>query len=879
MDMVISLFALLVIVGFGLALIGVPVLLKRTGRLTDRVATLEFQLKTLHSVSSVDHTSLRDSDQLEVTADEKGEQITTSDLTEQPAETHKIEEANIVDKVVEASSVTEPADVRSQNHVIEDTEPTAIARLLNKLLSMNVTAQIGAVVLIFGTIFLGKYASDVGILTMQAKLVLMGGSSLAISVVGMWFADRLKIYGEILQGTGLAGWLVTWFAAHVLYDQVGWVVTLVANVLGVAVVGFRALKQDSQILAIIAYLGGFLTPFIASSEASSLWRLFGYMLVLNGAVILTAMNRPWRWLIREAYVFSFGLFAGLMVAEHLQNDLSQWVIQLPMVLYISLLVMGFSFLGLWWLQTQKIQFVKNASGLLFAVPAAAVIGYQGLFHDQSTYIAICLVVMGLWYALLAWYSRSIYFIAIAVISASMAIPFALNDALTSLVYSIEGAAFVVWSCKFGKRSGFAWGSLLQVVAAVFAMRLFTEFSVRETQLYLSWWLHSGIVLAALVSAWFLFRSKKPFVKYVHWIELSYLGWALIWWLYHWGFWLAERYTQQFTFWYFILMLPILMVSIFTVSEKLKWPTLLLSLPVLTVVIVLSSGFYLDRYANSVPTIKALVLAFVLIGMYALRYFQSIRCKRLKFWDALIVWFTLPALASISLYNAPSMRSDWNWVLAVIIPLGLMLFLQKNLRNLFHPVKGRQVIRWFSLGVLLLLTLSTIGALGNYAPLPFWPLLHPLVLLCVVAFEIFYRYARHRMSLIIVLAFWGGALITIELNRWLFHYAGVQFTPDAWVDSGLTQTVWSLVWSVLGAALMVSGSRIRHSRRMWVAGAIVLGLVVVKLFLLDLSQVDTLYRILSFIGVGSLLLAVGYAAPIPEDQTQDIGLVKANNIDI
>ena len=47
-----------------------------------------------------------------------------------------------------------------------------------------------------------------------------------------------------------------------------------------------------------------------------------------------------------------------------------------------------------------------------------------------------------------------------------------------------------------------------------------------------------------------------------------------------------------------------------------------------------------------------------------------------------------------------------------------------------------------------------------------------------------------------------------------------------------------------------------------AGAALLGVVVGKLFLFELAGRGGLYRIVSFIGVGVLLLIVGYFAPVP-----------------
>ncbi|MGZ9188259.1 MAG: DUF2339 domain-containing protein, partial [Candidatus Binatia bacterium] len=47
-----------------------------------------------------------------------------------------------------------------------------------------------------------------------------------------------------------------------------------------------------------------------------------------------------------------------------------------------------------------------------------------------------------------------------------------------------------------------------------------------------------------------------------------------------------------------------------------------------------------------------------------------------------------------------------------------------------------------------------------------------------------------------------------------------------------------------------------------AGAGLMAIVVAKLFFVDLSNVGGIERIVSFIGVGLLMLVVGYFSPVP-----------------
>ncbi len=91
--------------------------------------------------------------------------------------------------------------------------------------------------------------------------------------------------------------------------------------------------------------------------------------------------------------------------------------------------------------------------------------------------------------------------------------------------------------------------------------------------------------------------------------------------------------------------------------------------------------------------------------------------------------------------------------------------------------------------------------------------------------------------------------------------GVPFDPVMMFDSVLVQTAVAVLWATIGLASMVVGT-MRSLRSLWSAGAALMAAVVLKLFLVDLSHTGTVARIVSFLGVGIVLLIVGYLSPVP-----------------
>ena len=114
----------------------------------------------------------------------------------------------------------------------------------------------------------------------------------------------------------------------------------------------------------------------------------------------------------------------------------------------------------------------------------------------------------------------------------------------------------------------------------------------------------------------------------------------------------------------------------------------------------------------------------------------------------------------------------------------------------------------------------------------------------------------------VLAFvWLNVILLRSVHTW----GGVVYRMDTLFDSSLVQTSLSIFWTLIGLTGTVISSRL-GSRKTWIYGAMLIGIVVLKLFVIDLDNSSSIERIISFLVVGLLLLMVGYFSPIPPKES-------------
>ena len=101
---------------------------------------------------------------------------------------------------------------------------------------------------------------------------------------------------------------------------------------------------------------------------------------------------------------------------------------------------------------------------------------------------------------------------------------------------------------------------------------------------------------------------------------------------------------------------------------------------------------------------------------------------------------------------------------------------------------------------------------------------------------------------------------MSVARTIHHWRDVPWEFVALARSTELQAALSIVWAVIALATMVIAVRLAR-RAVWMAGASFMGLVVAKLFFVDLSSLGAVTRVVAFLGVGALLVVVGYFAPV------------------
>jgi uncharacterized membrane protein len=192
--------------------------------------------------------------------------------------------------------------------------PTQPGLALEQRIGARWATWVGVLSLIITVGLLLRWTFENNLIGPVGRIVLGLATGGALLLTGLALRARrsLPFLAEGLSGGGLAILYLSLYAANTLYGFIGTGTTFslmsIVTVSGIAV----AVASDRQATAVLAVLGGLLTPILVSSEHPDERVLLAYLFVLGALVLGVATRRSWISLNRLAWTGSLLLLLAVI---------------------------------------------------------------------------------------------------------------------------------------------------------------------------------------------------------------------------------------------------------------------------------------------------------------------------------------------------------------------------------------------------------------------------------------------------------------------------------------------------------------------------------------------------------------------------------------
>ena len=745
----------------------------------------------------------------------------------------------------------------------------------------NVPVKVGMLVLFAGVAALLKYASDQGWLhvPIELRLAAIALAAIAALAFGWRERDRRRAFGLSLQGGAIGILLMTVFAAFRIYALLPAGAAFALMLVLVAGTGVLAVLQDALALAVLGIVAGFAAPILISTGSGNHVVLFSYYALLNLAIVAIAWKKPWRALNLLGFAFTWiiGTAWGVLRYAPALLDSTEPFLVIFFAIYLAIPV-----LYAWRRGKDEPAHRDFVDGtLVFGNPLIAFALQAALLDGDRMPLAYCALALAAVYTLLAWVlirrasMRTLgeSFAILAIGFATLAVPLALSARSTACTFALEGAALVWLGFRQQRRLPRWSGLALQALAAgaFLASVTFDAGSADAIAIANGGCISAVLIAAAALTSAALYARRGANVQ----IAILLYLWGLAWWI---GAGLREidRFVPA-------QLEPQALLAFVTLTAGLAgagWRWMQRGALAWTAAVALALGVvfvFAFADAGARPFAGwglAAFAAYGVVGYVALMALRSAPAMPLRIahlgW--LWTWTLAIGLALRQIAGDAGLASGWRDAMTLLPLIGAWLVAVRKPALIAPPLAARfdahrQVLIASQAFVAAIAFALLLLNAGETAPLAYVPVLNPIELVQIAILLCGARWLadpatsddlRRRRLMLLVAA--GFAFFTAATLRGVHHLGGVPW-DERIASSMMAQTSLTVVWSVLGVVGWVSGSR-RGNRPLWLAGAVLMGIVLAKLLLIDRTHLGSVFGIASFIAYGLLCTVIGYFAPAP-----------------
>src|SRR5919201_3542745 len=264
-------------------------------------------------------------------------------------------------------------------------------------------SRIGALAVTVGIGFFLKYAFDNGWIQPAGRIALGVAAGMALLLAG----ERLqraayRVPAQALVASGVAALYLSGSAAWAFYQLIAQPVAFGFMVLITATALALAIHHDARAIAVLANLGGFLTPVLLSTNRDAAVALFTYLAVLDAGMVASAYWRRWP----ELHVLSF-TFTQLLYLAWFQR----WYVGSPPPPAVALIGAGVFFLLFSFVavieavgrqRPSAARLWQSAGFVALAAPIAYFIAARGvMWPEHASWLALLCLVLAAYYVGLA----------------------------------------------------------------------------------------------------------------------------------------------------------------------------------------------------------------------------------------------------------------------------------------------------------------------------------------------------------------------------------------------------------------------------------------------------------------------------------------------
>ncbi len=373
---------------------------------------------------------------------------------------------------------------------------------------------VGIIAILLGVVFFLKYAFDNHLIgpTGQVSIGIIFG--LILLAAGEYFRTKYAKYSEIITGGGLGVLYLSVWAAFGVFHLLDANILLAGMSLVTICAALLAVRYDAIAIAVIAVVGGFATPAVLSRGFDNQFLLLSYVVILNLGVLFVALFKNWRTLNILTFLGTYFVFTIWYGSYY---DPTKF---LTTLIFLTILFVIFSLV---WVVYNLIyeKAVEEQDILLVVLNAVVYFGfsYTILSKNYVDYLGFFAFGLAVYYFVFGFIAYTKFkaesaltlgLLGVSIIFLTVAVPFQVKKNLITLIWIVEAAVILwlgFWLSSYKLRVAALGIYILVVIRLIFFDSIvpLAEFQLLANRRFLT---YIAAAISAGIASWFYWKNRE-----------------------------------------------------------------------------------------------------------------------------------------------------------------------------------------------------------------------------------------------------------------------------------------------------------------------------------------------------------------------------------
>ncbi len=262
-----------------------------------------------------------------------------------------IADKSVVKEEMEAQRITAASIYQKQKaYSNPQSKPAATGQLqpavksdIEKFIGENLINKIGIAITVIGVAIGAKYSIDHDLISPLTRIILGYLMGLGLLAFGIKLKKNYDNFSAVLVSGAIAILYFITYAAYSFYGLFPQAFAFALMAIFTAFTVVAAIHYNKQVIAHIGLVGAYAVPFLLSDGSGKVEILFSYMAIINIGILIIAFKKYWKFLYYASFILTWLIFFIWYVFSYSQSQHFNLALVFLTVFFVTFYLIFFAY--------------------------------------------------------------------------------------------------------------------------------------------------------------------------------------------------------------------------------------------------------------------------------------------------------------------------------------------------------------------------------------------------------------------------------------------------------------------------------------------------------------------------------------------------------